>query len=102
MGGISQLELYDMYRRRKKSEDDANDRELDESFPQVDEEDDGYGDFDEFQEEYDEQEKAVLTPEKKKEYYVKSEDLVNEIRKYQESKKNSPDRKGQDLRRASD
>jgi len=32
--------------------------------------------------------------EKKKEYYVKAEDLINEIRKYQESKKNSKNGKG--------
>ena len=31
---------------------------------------------------------------KNKNYYVKSEDLVNEIRKYQESKKNDPEGKG--------
>lgn len=33
--------------------------------------------------------------DKRKEYYVKGEDLKNEIRKYQESKKNDPERKAE-------
>ena len=33
------------------------------------------------------------TKQEKKEYYVKTADLIEEIRKYQESRKSSPDRK---------
>jgi hypothetical protein len=37
---------------------------------------------------------AGLTKEKRKEYYVKAEDLIAELRKYKESKAKSPDGKG--------
>ena len=62
--------------------------------------DEKYDDYDEnsdeedFFDDEDLKEKSNQLAEKKKEYYVKAEDLINEIRKYQESKKNSPDGKG--------
>lgn len=54
-------------------------------------------DYDDFIENYDKdykKDQVRLTKEKKKEYYVKAEDLMNELKKYKESKASSPDGKG--------
>ena len=94
-----------MFKRKKRSQKDFdNDDDMfeeNESFLDDDSfDDEKYDDYDEdgdeedFFEDEDSKEKSNQLAEKKKEYYVKAEDLINEIRKYQESKKDSPDGKG--------
>ena len=51
-------------------------------------------DFDEFDKEFEEESSNESQKDKKKEYYVKKADLVAEIQKYQDSKKNDPNGRG--------
>ena len=51
-------------------------------------------DFEEFDKEFEEAEANALQKDKKKEFYVKKADLIAEIQKYQDSKKNDPNGKG--------
>lgn len=79
---------YDLYDELNKNKNESRFDEYD-----IDE--------DEFEDNYQyelEQAKADKK-NKKKEFYVKGSELKEEIRKYQESKKNSPDRKRKNFRR---
>ena len=90
-----------MFRKRKTDIED-NDTESRDLYDELNENkndsrfDDYDIDEDEFEDNYQyELEQARADKKnKKKEYYVKGADLKEEIRKYQESKKNSPDGKG--------
>lgn len=57
--------------------------------------DDDIDDFDDIFDDDEKSEKASpLTKEKAKEFYVKKDDLIREIRKYNESKSTTPDGRG--------
>ena len=95
-----------MFRRKKKASKEDYDinneenelNELDDN--SLDEQNDKFDDFDEefdeddFDDLFKDDKKQPSNFEKTKEFYVKKEDLINEIRKYNESKKTSPDGKG--------
>ena len=88
-----------MFRKRKINADENESRDLydelneNESNSRFDEYDIDENEFeDDYQ--YELEQAKADKKNKKKEYYVKGSELVEEIRKYQESKKNSPDGKG--------
>ena len=89
--------------RKRKADIENNEEESRDLFDELNENEnnsrfDEYDiDEDEFEDDYQyELEQARADKKnKKKEYYVKGSDLKEEIRKYQESKKNSPDGKGE-------
>lgn len=80
------------------NDDDFNDDDFNED-DYNDVYEDEYGDED-FDDDFESDIKTVKPDtEKKKEYYVKGSDLIAELKKYQESKKNSPDRQRNNIRR---
>ena len=94
-----------MFKRGKKGQDKDSDIEKD----LLDEFDEKYytgeDDYeDDFMDEFDSKSRPQppSAAEKKKEYYVKADDLKAELRKYQDSKKTDPERKRNHLGRAPD
>lgn len=77
------------------SEENEDDFSLDDEFSDFD--------FDEFDKEFEkDEEESLLKKNKKKEYYVKKADLIDEIQKYQDSKRNSPNGKRKSFRRTAE
>lgn len=82
-----------MFKKKKNDDIDAiDDDTLNDDY--MDDYSDELYEDEEFDEFLDEDKNDKPLAEKKKEYYVKADDLINEIRKYQESKKQSEDGKG--------